>query len=222
MLAIIRVHNEPLCDARGRKNAGPKIKTTPTKDKARREGKAVEDVVEYRERQRERAKEREREKGRGSQQIQAEQAASQAGKQAGTPFCSRYALSMGPRASSPRVLRLTRDRWSVTRILPTSATPSTGFTLTQDAHPHPRTQSGTYRHVAYIRGRISAEHTYVWIHSRREEKRARRRGGRKGKKRSTAACTPHASPVKKLLGSSSRAGREFFTEYVILRSGFSQ
>lgn len=46
----------------------------------------------------------------GASERARKQASKQESKQAGTPFCSRYALSMGPRASSPRVLRLTRDR----------------------------------------------------------------------------------------------------------------
>lgn len=125
----------------------------------------------------------------------------------------------------------------MTRILPTSATPSTGFTLAHSARPHPRarpsershvvvlpttTTTAKYVYILNILGPGSSWSLYTRIRARgskkkeKEEWRRRKRerwrdwewSGKKersGEKRS--ACTPHASSVKKLLGSSSRTGR---------------
>lgn len=119
----------------------------------------------------------------------------------------------------------------MTRILPTSATPSTGFTLAHSARPHPRARPSERSHVVVLptttttttkcvyprHPRIFAE-PYTRIRARGEQRKKSGGGERErerwrdwewsgkkersGEKRS--ACTPHASSVKKLLGSSSR------------------
>lgn len=118
----------------------------------------------------------------------------------------------------------------MTRILPTSATPSTGFTLAHSARPHPRARPSERSHVVVLptttttttkcvyprHPRIFAE-PYTRIRARGEQRKKSGGGERErerwrdwewsGKERSgekRSACTPHASSVKKLLGSSSR------------------
>lgn len=130
-------------------------------------------------------------------------------------FCSRYALSMGPRAPPQPPRRLPR-RWLTRGPLicdpdpPYLNNPGYGFHLSsQDAHPHPRTL--TYIREESLRGKGKGSARRV-----REGTEVRDFGG----------ANRRARILRLYLSCFLRPGspreKELFTEYVIPRSGFSQ
>lgn len=81
--------------------------------------------------------------------------------------------------------------------------PGYGFHLNSGHSPTSTRESGTYGRLLHIHGPGSSRGTPTYEHTEDREARSRRR-------RAVVACTPHASSVKKLLGSSSRARRGIF------------
>lgn len=106
-------------------------------------------------------------------------------------------------------------RWSVTRILPTSTTPATGFTLALRTLTHIHARSHIFtRNLCEVHAEGRGEHEGC--------KRGQRWGVSTGQT-SVHASYPSSLSLSLVLSPfDSPRQKKLFTEYVIPRSGFSQ